>query len=160
MEKKKKGPYLIKEVRRYILPFGIILTGIALSAIAFIVARDLDFQKIRKEFEQDSEERYEALRREIELNLNVLDSIKAFYNPNRISRLQFREFVGHFLVRHPSIQALEWIPRIPNSQREAYEKMARNDGFPHFQLTNLKANQKYLKFHGPVILNLFQDLTK
>ena len=129
----------IRYVRHYILPFVIILAGIVLSAMTFMVVQNLEFQKIRKEFEQDSEERYATLKREIELNLNALDSVKVFYERDKIRRSEFREFVGHFLARHPSIQALEWVPCVPHSQREAYERMARKDGFYNFQFTDRKA---------------------
>ena len=145
MHKEKIRIPQIRQARRYALPLVIILTGIALSVIAFVVVKNLDLQKIRNEFEQDSEERYEALRREIGLNLNVLDSVRAFYQHGKISRSEFREFVGHFLSRHPSIQALEWIPRIPNSQRKAYERMAKKDGFSHFQLADRRAKGEMVR---------------
>jgi len=145
MHKERIGLPQVRYVRRHIFPFVIILTGIALSAIAFIVVRNWDLQKMRKEFEQDSGELCEALKREIEVNLNVLDSVRVFHKRGKISRSEFRDFVGHFLSRHPSIQALEWIPRIPNSQRETYEKMAKKDGFSHFQLTDRDAKGKMVR---------------
>jgi len=47
--------------------------------------------------------------------------------------------VKPFLSRYPGIQALEWIPRVPDSEREVYEEGSRKDGFPDFQITERKA---------------------
>jgi PAS domain S-box-containing protein len=120
--------------------------GIVLSVSVFIIVLDWEHQRIQTEFKEDAEERFEALKREIESDLHVLDSIEAFYtHAHKIGRSEFRHFVKHFLLRHPSIQALEWIPRIPNNQRETYEKAAKQDGFPNFQITDRKTQGKMIR---------------
>ena len=135
-----------RQAWRWTLPLMLILVGIALSTTAFMVVRNWDQDKIRAVFEQDAGERYEALKREIESDLHVLDSIKAFYeHGHKIDRSQFRDFVRSFLSRHPGIQALEWIPRIPHSGRKAYEKAARKDGFLHFQITDRKTQGEMVR---------------
>jgi PAS domain S-box-containing protein len=64
---------------------------------------------------------------------------------DEVDRPGFREFVKPFLSRNLSIQALEWIPRIPDSQRKAYEKGAQLDGFPKFQITERKAQGEMVR---------------
>jgi len=138
--------FRMKQASHYTLPIVIIMIGIVLSVALYIIVLDKEHQRIRTEFEQDAEERFEALKREIESDLHVLDSINAFYTHDyKIGRPQFRDFVKHFLSRHPSIQALEWIPRIPHNQREAYEKAAKQDGFPNFQITDRKTQGKMVR---------------
>jgi PAS domain S-box-containing protein len=143
---KKMITFRIKQASHYTLPIGIIVIGILLSVSIFIIVLDWEHQRIQTEFNQDAEERFEALKREIESDLHVLDSITAFYtHGHKIGRSEFRDFVKHFLLRHRSIQALEWIPRIPNNQREAYEKAAKQDGYLNFRITDRKAQGKMVR---------------
>jgi CHASE1-domain containing sensor protein len=143
---KKMIPFRIKQAPHYTLPVVIIVIGILLSVSVFIIVLDWEHQRIQTQFNQDAEERFEALKREIESDLHVLHSINAFYtHGHKIGRSEFRDFVKHFLLHHPSIQALEWIPRIPNNQREAYEKAAKQDGFLHFQITDRKTQGEMVR---------------
>ncbi|HYA93504.1 MAG TPA: CHASE domain-containing protein, partial [Thermodesulfobacteriota bacterium] len=143
---KKMIPFRIKQASHYTLPVVIILIGILLSVSVFIIVLDWEHQRIQTRFNQDAEERFEVLKREVESDLHVLDSIKAFYtHGHKIGRSEFRDFVKHFLLRHRSIRALEWIPRIPNNQREAYEKAAKQDGFVNFQISDRKAQGKMVR---------------
>jgi diguanylate cyclase (GGDEF)-like protein/PAS domain S-box-containing protein len=130
----------IKQLRSYLLPIIIILAGAALSAIAFYMTKEMDRQKIRMEFDQAAEDRYVAFKREIESNLQVLVAIQAFYSVSKkeAQLAEFQVFTKPFLLQNKSIQALEWIPRIPDSQREVYERRARRGGFPGFQITERK----------------------
>ena len=86
------------------------------------------------------------MKREIDSDLQTLLSLQAFYfGSHKVERSDFKDFVKPILSRHPGIQALEWIPRIPNSQRETYEKAARRDGFPGFQITDRETQGKMVR---------------
>jgi len=62
----------------------------------------------------------------IEENLDVLRLIIAFYESSRlVERSEFRSFVASAVARFRGFQALEWIPRVPASERAAYEEAAR-----------------------------------
>ncbi len=117
-----------------------LLSGLVLSSIVFAMALRWENRTIELEFQQEAEDHISALSRGMEPNLLVLESIGAFYAASQqVERLEFREFVKPLLSHHPGIQALEWIPRIPASQRDAYKKAARSEGFPHFQITEQNA---------------------
>ncbi len=129
--------YLKTRVSRYTLPLVAILMGIMLSIAAVISSQNLVQKEIREEFEQEAKECFEALRRELEVNLQVVLSVQALCNQlQEIKRSQFRDFATYFLSTHQSIRALEWIPRIPNSDRETYEEAARKSGFPSFRIAD------------------------
>ncbi|WP_020677875.1 CHASE domain-containing protein [Geopsychrobacter electrodiphilus] len=127
---------------RYITIAAIAVSGIALS---FFISLSSYYQeeKYRQEhFNHAVENRYFALKREIDLNLHVLESAQAIFFPTHdlersklLKRVEFRDFASHALKGHLSIQALEWIPRVPDSERKLYESAARRDGFPDFQFT-------------------------
>jgi CHASE1-domain containing sensor protein len=103
--------------------------------MAFRATLKWEPQKIETGFQLAAEDRFSVLEREIESNLETLLALKAFYSPSqKIIRSQFRDFVASLLSHHPSIKALEWIPLVIVSQREAYEAAAKRDGFSDFKI--------------------------
>lgn len=116
-----------------ILAVGI---GTLLSLIAFGIVLNLEQQNIAVELESAAKERVSALGRNLDHNLKELDSIAAFYAAsNEVTRDEFQQFVQPFLLANSSVQALEWVPRVPNSERKAFEKVAQENGFFGFQFT-------------------------
>lgn len=68
--------------------------------------------------------------RELETHLEILDSLKSYFDASlSVSRDEFRIVTRTAVVKHPSIQALEWIPRISHAQREVFER-TQLDGRP------------------------------
>jgi|GEM_PF-971471 PAS domain S-box-containing protein len=131
--------YLEKK-KRYLPIAAVFIIGIAASIISFVIIDRFDYQRIRESFERGADERYAAFKREIESDLQVLESIKTYYAVSReYRRSDFRMLVSPLLLRHPSIQALEWIPRISDSQRAIYEARAKADGFSNFQISDRKS---------------------
>ncbi len=99
-----------------------------------------------EDFDRSAENRYAFLKREIESDMQALLMLKAFYVlSGRITKAEFHAFSTPLLMKHPSIQALEWIPRTSNSQREEYEKAAQRDGFSGFQITEWVAHGKMVR---------------
>jgi len=124
----------------------IILGGLMLTAIAFAVVRNWERQERRTDFSIAVENRYAALEREVKSGIEVLSSIRAFYlHAKVVTRSEFHNFTESLLLQHHGIQALEWIPRVPYSQREEYEKAAQRDGFKDFQITEQSARDKIAK---------------
>jgi diguanylate cyclase (GGDEF)-like protein/PAS domain S-box-containing protein len=125
-----------KQTCRNLVLATIILTGIAVSTLAGIVLQGWERERIMAEFRRLAKERHAALQRQIALSLQAVESIQAFYAGSmEVDREEFRAFVSHILARHKSIQALEWIPRIPGARRGDYERRARREGSPAFQIT-------------------------
>jgi PAS domain S-box-containing protein len=122
-------------IRRHIVPLIIVVLGILLSTAAFYAARYWEKQKIRDAFETQATERNSALEREIQINLLVLSSLQAYCSHGTVEREAFRNFVGPLLQQHRSIEALEYIPRVPDRERASWEARARRDGLPGFRVT-------------------------
>jgi len=128
---------------RNILIAVIPVLGVAVSILVSSLNYYSDEKLMRTEFNEDVENRFSALRREIDSNLDVLASLQALYYVSKdVDSSEFRNFTNHFLKQHASIQALEWIPRVPDSRREAYETAARREGSPVFQFTERIAQGK------------------
>ena len=123
---------------QYILLVVIAFTGIAMSFLAFHLVSDWEAERIRVDFQIEAANRIAAINNVITHNLQAVYALGAFYNASQhVDRLEFKEFVKPLLDRSQSIQALEWIPRIPNWARTHYEKEARRDGFLDFQIAEL-----------------------
>ena len=135
---------MLNKPSRSILCAVILVLGIVLSLIVAKVSYDENRKLINVEFNEAAEDRYSALKREIDNDLAVLSSIRAFYYTSRkdVERSEFLKFTNYILEQHLTIQALEWIPRVRDSQREVYERAARSEGFPHFQFTEVVAQGK------------------
>ncbi len=86
------------------------------------------------------------MRREIDSDLYALESIVALYAASEdVTRAEFRAFARRLLLGNESIQALEWIPRVTDAQRHAYEEAARKDGFPDFRITDRLSQGKMIR---------------
>jgi two-component system sensor histidine kinase/response regulator len=122
------------------LPLGLTF---ALAVILFIYASAWEQNRLRHEFERRTDTLAAELEKDINGYLDVLTSIESFFasSPN-VDRLGFRTFVQRWFARHPGIQALEWAPRVLESQRAAYEETARREGYPDFQFTEYDEQQK------------------
>ena len=119
----------------------LICLGTGLFFFLFNTIRQWELDRIQSDFEQMAENHIYSLRRNIETNLFLLESIKAFYNgSNHVDRNEFQMFVEPFLQHASGIQAIAWIPRVCDSQRTEYEREVRSEGFVDFQITQ-RANQ-------------------
>jgi len=113
-----------------------IIFGVALSIGAFFFGRSLEHNKTMSNFLQAAKTRTATLAGGIESKLHTLITIRSLYAASmEVDRLEFRRFVEMALSIHIGIQALEWIPRVPDDQRAAYEKAAQQDGLLDFQIT-------------------------
>lgn len=121
-------------MRRILPPLGIIAAGVLLSVIVFATLRNLETENARASFDGVAQERLDALETNVTLTLNNLVSIGALFDAlPEGKRDQFGRFTIPLLARNQAIQALEWIPRVPNGSRTSYEENARQDGFRSFQ---------------------------
>jgi diguanylate cyclase (GGDEF)-like protein/PAS domain S-box-containing protein len=123
---------------RHIPVVLIILVGIFFAVVAQKAVRTLELNNIKADFSGVAQNHFNALEKEIEKHLEVLRGLHSlFISFEYLSREQFRQYTSDNLSRHPDVQALEWIPRVPHSQRALYEKNAQDYGFQDFQITEL-----------------------
>ena len=125
--------------RAYVLAGGVLLIGIAITVALFFVARDWERQRTCSEFKQAAEDRVNAVKRQIQVDLLMLESVRSLFGASReVERSEFRAFVAPLLRSEAQVQTLEWIPRVSDSQRQAYEAAARRDGLGDFRITDRK----------------------
>jgi len=113
----------------------VVLVG---PAMGLIVGRLLDHMQREKAsllFAQRVSDRAVALEREMQLITEELYRLRSFFQArNRVSRQEFHILATEAVARHPSIQALEWVPRISATQRRAHERQAHEEGLQGYQI--------------------------
>jgi len=131
---------------RNILLAVILVIGISLSILISVLSYHAEEKLVWQEFKADVENRHSALKREIDLNLHMIKSLQALYyhsiKDKDVKRYEFGNFTSHILKQYEDIQALEWIPRVPDSRREEYENSAKREGLADFRFTERTAQGK------------------
>jgi PAS domain S-box-containing protein len=112
-----------------------VLASAGISILVYHWETHDEAQRLRSRFQLDARERVEAIRRELDTHLQVLRSMGALYQASeQVTREEFRVFARELLEAVPSIQALEWAPRVGRLLRKRYEEQARTT-FPNFRIT-------------------------
>jgi CHASE1-domain containing sensor protein len=108
--------------------------GVGMSTLFSVVLQVRNEEQQRADFAHRANQVSADLRAKLELPLEVLRSIAAFFAASQtVSRAEFAEFVAGALEQHPGLRALEWIPIVAGEQRAEYEARARNEGFQAFE---------------------------
>lgn len=137
------APLSMAQWIRFIL---ITCLGLLLTAVAFLVSRNVHAQEHLLAFERAAVNRCSTVRRGIHNKLGEVEEVGAFMAAlNDPTRQQFREAVQLYLSRDRDIQSLCWVPRVPDSQRASYVDAARKDGFPDFQITERQSQGEMAK---------------
>ncbi len=124
----------------------VLIVGIGLSLGAFFFWRGVENDRMQIVFREAAHDRIHHLESEIESSLETVLAISALFDASReVERLEFRAFTEPFLSRFRGVQALEWIPRVPDAKRATYEMAAQRDGLPNFQITVQKAQGDMVK---------------
>ena len=109
--------------------------GCALSISASVLLSRVDQHEQHDGFVHAADVSFGQIERRIEGTISLLKSIGGLYAASQeVSREEFRAFVDS-LGEHSAVQALEWIPRVPQAQRTAFERAARQDGLADFAFT-------------------------
>ncbi|MBI2919157.1 MAG: CHASE domain-containing protein [Chloroflexi bacterium] len=113
-----------------------LLVGVALSLVSFFLLRSWERDRAQGEFRERAAVRAAALGRAADRGIEVVASIRGLFDASiEVERHEFAAFTRSALAAHPEIEALEWIPRVPQKQISAYVAAARADGHDAFQIT-------------------------
>ena len=121
-----------------------LVVGISLACLAYILVWSLETRRLQAEFSRAAEDHIVAVRTTLASYLEPLDAIAAFHEAtDRFDRQAYRTFVTPQLARRPAISSLEWIPRVSQAQREAYEAAARKDKFADFDFAGFQFTERF-----------------
>ena len=124
--------------RRYAAPIAMAIIGIAASITAYFLVQNTQQALLEKTHLTDSKDEIRHFQEEIENDLSVLGSTKAFFDAsNFIDRIEFDSFVTDVTRHHPNIQSLSWVPHVLHSDRVDFEDKALQDGIPNYSIRQL-----------------------
>jgi integral membrane sensor domain MASE1 len=119
------------------VPLGLALVLVVVGLVQVRVQEQATTQFL---FERRTSARADALRRSLDGYLEVLHVLRDFYTSTPVvERRTFHTLVERPLTRYPGLQALAWVPRVPEAQRATAEAVARREGYPDFQITEQAA---------------------
>src|SRR5208283_311536 len=120
-----------------------VLIAFLLTVAIFLNVDKEEWKRAQLVFERQSSDITDSLLANLNSYMEVMYSIGEFYRADvSVDRNAFHLLTEGLLVRHPGIQALEWIPRIPDGQRSFYEDAARGDGFSQFEISAQDSQKK------------------
>ncbi len=105
----------------------------ALFALLFVQMRDGETRALRSHLDTLAQEHTALLQSKVDGSIQVLRAVASLREVELVgSREEFRVFVRRSLADHPELTALEWVPRVSNADRVAYERAAHDDGYPSY----------------------------
>jgi len=126
---------MLNKLDHKLIPVLVVVLGIILSGMFGWFFYNQEEKSIIVELRNDVDNRAASLYREVVLNFEALRSLAILFNRESIpERKLFKYEAARILSRHNDIQALEWIPRVPNSERIRYESELKHQ-IPEFQFT-------------------------
>lgn len=129
-----------------------LIVGIPLSVAVFFYLRETEKKSAEIQFNLTAENRTQSIQREISSNLAALHAFRAFLESSPPSEKEFLEYAKEVGAAYPSIQAFEWVPHVPGSQRQAMEelmsqrsgkKIVFHEGPPARVITSPKRTEHY-----------------
>lgn len=106
----------------------VVLLGVSLSLAASWFAWKSEDARLRGEVEDHLHTHLVAVETEIRSNFAVIEGLGAFFQASdEVTAAEFRTYAQPVLGHHPTIRALEWIPRVPEGLRAAFEKRALHE---------------------------------
>ncbi len=112
------------------------LLAFTVSIVAFFFASSTEQNRTRLEFERRADVLALSLQKGLSSYVDILHAVERFFvNSREVGPAAFGSFAQLPYERHPGIQALEWIPSVPDAQRGQFEDAARRSGYEGFQFT-------------------------
>ncbi len=146
-----KGDSLLKKwlsmPGRHLSVLALVCFGVLLSLLCFAALRSLETAKAHAAFHRASQERFDQLQSDVDTAVSRVAALGAFCEASDpVTRNSFRAFVTSLFFGHDStIQVLEWAPEVTLSARAAFEKAARDEGSPDYEIRDGLPRRKLMR---------------
>ncbi len=128
---------------RYLPVMWTVCVGVAFSLAVFCTVRWCEYQKITRVFQLAAEDRALAVKGTFETEAAMLELVRSSLNGDAHPRRnEFRRLVTPFLSHSRSIKAVEWVPRVAESERAKFVAAARRDGIEDFRITEMGRDEE------------------
>ena len=127
--------------RRYIWVILIVISGITLTSISAYYTHRVHKTQDTERLARTTSHYFEAISFSLRKNLDHLSALQAYFSSSPlVSRTQFASFSSSLMKESFGIQALEWVPRVPNNKRSDFEQSAQLHGYSDFQFSEKMPN--------------------
>jgi len=134
-------------ILRRLLPVAItICLGVGVSVAAFVTVQTWEHTQVRATFESAAHDQATVLGHIIQRDLLMLKLLERFYaGSEKVERDEFHEFTKSIPEDIQCVQALEWVPRVRDAERAAYEEEGCREGLTGFQITERDADGRMVR---------------
>ena len=92
--------------------------------------------RISAAFQSAAADRAFEVKNTFETEIGMLDMLRAaLMTDGKVEKDEFGEIAQPFHSHDKSIESVEWVPRVPDSQRQEFEAAAQRNGFPGYRIT-------------------------
>ena len=132
--------FRIPHLPRSLLVFAV-LAGPMIGLGAFRLATEVERDRAQAHLDRRVASAALAIERELAAELETVYALKALFEAGvLVTHERFTAVAERILTRHPSLQALEWIPRIAHGSRNGHEESWREQGFDGYTITEQTEN--------------------
>lgn len=123
----------------YLLSALVFLLGLALTGIRYNYLVEKNNAALESHFTDHAQNFYQAVERAMRNEVERLESLAAVFNfSEQVSRNDFNHYAQVLTSSRHAIQALEWLPVIEHSQRQAFERSIRSEADDIFVIKALQ----------------------
>ena len=123
---------------RQLLLMPALWIGLVCSLLLAAYVSHWERNALRTELRELAGDRAQVLQSSMRSSTEVLYSLASLYAATgTMDPEHFRAFAQDAVQRHPEVRAVEWIPRVPESERAHYEQLQRQRGYPNFIFTEI-----------------------
>ncbi|MEI8373840.1 MAG: CHASE domain-containing protein, partial [Planctomycetota bacterium] len=114
-----------------------VLTGTLSTIIVFMVARNVELNTFKMQFDQDAIVRSQLIIQRVTENIGDVRSIRNFIDASgELERGEFQVFTSPILADRPELLFVEWVPRIARNQRATWDEKQRRTGTGKIQISD------------------------
>lgn len=132
----------------YILP---VLLALVSTIFIFTAAQSREQQRLEATFQANVDIITQRLQKNLDHATHILFSLKSLFDSGGfqpgvigIDRSRFQRFTQPYLDSIQGIQAVSWTPLVTRANRQQYEQLARQEGFPNFQFQKRNDQQDFV----------------
>jgi PAS domain S-box-containing protein len=112
-------------LRRFLASGVLLLVGASATIAAFVALRTAEIGHSERLFTTWTSEQRDLLQSEVDSYVQVLLGVRALYDSSEsVSADEFKRYTRGFLLRHPYMYSLDWMPRVKGKDRLAFETHA------------------------------------
>ena len=112
------------------------MVGLLLAGFIFKFIWDQQKNLWEEKFFNQVQREMTILKGRLEVNERILLGVRSLFEASSYVDLnEFKTYVTPIIENYKFIQALEWIPRVPDAERNVFEENMRNKGFPDFMIS-------------------------